>query len=282
MTKQTRADLLLILVTAFWGGSYFLMDFCLETIGPLFLNALRFLIAFAVLGIVFYKNLKKLNKVTLRYSIAVGLCLVMTYIGATYGLMYTSISNAGFICGLSAVFTPLFSFIIYREKPEKRLLLAVVICTIGLALMTLSDTLTVAKGDIICLLCGIGYAFDLIITDRALVNERVDPVCLGVCELGVTGVVMLLLSFLFETPALPTQPSIWAAVLFLSICCTGIAFVVQTTQQRYTTATRVGLIFTLEPVFSGIVAYFFAGEVLSVRGYIGAVLMIVSILMVEI
>ena len=41
------------------------------------------------------------------------------------------------------------------------------------------------------------------------------------------------------------------------------------------------VIFTLEPVFSAIVAYFFAHEVLQLRGYIGAALMMVSLLVME-
>ena len=43
----------------------------------------------------------------------------------------------------------------------------------------------------------------------------------------------------------------------------------------------MGLIFTLEPVFSAIVAYFFAHEVLSARGYVGAGLMVLSLFWME-
>ena len=32
MHQQRKADLLLVMVTAFWGASYFLTDLCLETI----------------------------------------------------------------------------------------------------------------------------------------------------------------------------------------------------------------------------------------------------------
>ena len=43
----------------------------------------------------------------------------------------------------------------------------------------------------------------------------------------------------------------------------------------------MGLIFTLEPLFSAIVAFFFAGERLTVRGYIGAALMMLSLVAME-
>lgn len=79
----------------------------------------------------------------------------------------------------------------------------------------------------------------------------------------------------------PSGPAIWASALVLSIFCTGIAFVVQTVQQQYTTAGHVGLIFTLEPLFSAIVAYFLADEMLSPRGYVGAALMMGSLVLME-
>jgi drug/metabolite transporter (DMT)-like permease len=52
-------------------------------------------------------------------------------------------------------------------------------------------------------------------------------------------------------------------------------------QQQYTSATHVGLIFTLEPVFSAAVAFFFAGERLLPRGYLGAALMLLSLVLME-
>ena len=42
MNRQRKADLLLVMVTAFWGVSYFLVDLCLTDLPPLTLNAFRF------------------------------------------------------------------------------------------------------------------------------------------------------------------------------------------------------------------------------------------------
>ncbi|WP_422108710.1 EamA family transporter [Anoxybacillus flavithermus] len=48
-----------------------------------------------------------------------------------------------------------------------------------------------------------------------------------------------------------------------------------------TTATHAGLIFSLEPVFAALFGYLFLGEVLSVKGYIGAALVLFGILYAE-
>jgi len=57
---------------------------------------------------------------------------------------------------------------------------------------------------------------------------------------------------------------------------------VQTVQQQYTAASHVGLIFTLEPVFSAVIAYLFAGERLAPQGYLGALLMLASLVLMEV
>ena len=281
MNRQKKADYLLVTVTLFWGVSYYLMDLCLAQMGPLTLNAMRFLIAFAFLYAVLFPKVRHVNRATLKYSVLVGLCLASAYLGCTYGVMYTSISNAGFICSLPVVFTPLLAFIFKHQIPEKRLILPLVVCLVGLGLLTLNEQFRPAPGDLICLICAVAYAVDLLVTETAVSKEDVNALQLGVYNVGVVGVIMLVLSLLFEKPHLPTTPVVWGAALFLSIFCSGVAFVVTTVQQQYTSASHVGLIFTLQPLFSAIVAFFFANERLSVQGYIGAALMMSSLFFME-
>ena len=281
MEHQRRADLMLLLTTSFWGISNCLTAICLRDMQPLTLNAFRFVIAFLVLGFVFHKNLRRVSRVTVKYSIMVGLSLVIVYTSLTYGVLYTSVSNAGFIGALSVVTTPILEFIVYHKKPEKKFGVSMLLCLVGLALMTLNETLKPALGDVICLFAAIFYSVDLMVTEKAVANEKVDPLALGVCDLAVVGVVMLMLSVFLETPALPGTAKVWAAALFLGIFCSGVAFVIQSVQQQYTTASHVGLIFTLEPVFASMVAFVMTGEVLSLRGYIGAALMLLSLFIME-
>ena len=281
MSKQRKADLALVLVTLFWGVSYYLVDLCLEELQPMNLNAFRFLLAFLALAPIFWKKLRHVSRATLQYSAIIGALLVGVYAGATYGVANTSISNAGFICALPVVFTPLLDFVCNRNKPGKKLAVSLVLCTVGLALLTLNEQFRPAKGDLICLICAVCYAADMLVTEKAVKSPDVDALTLGVCQLGVAGVLMLLVSAIAEQPHLPQSPKIWGAAIFLGLFCSGIAFVIQAVAQQYTSASHVGVIFTLEPVFSGIVAYFFANEKLLLRGYLGAALMLLSLLVME-
>lgn len=273
---------MLLLATGLWGISNCLTSICLNELQPLTLNVFRFITGFLVLGATYFKRLRGVNKKTLRYSVLVGLSLVVVYAGATYGVMYTSVSNAGFIGAMTVLFTPLFEFILYRKKPGKKFSFALLLCLIGIAMLTLNETLKPALGDIICLLVPTFYAVDLMLTEKAVADPEVDPLALGVCDLAVVGVVMLVLSLLVETPALPQSPKVWVSALFLGIFCSGVCLVLQSVYQKDTTATRAGLIFTLEPVFSAIFAFFLLGERLGVKGYIGAALMLMSLVVMEV
>ena len=271
MSKQKRADLLFVIITGFWGSTYYLTDFCMKEMPPMFLNAFRFISAFLILGVVFFKKIIKVNLVTIKYSILIGIALTGTYISYAYGISRTSLSNAAFICALPVAFTPLLEFVFKGIKPSNKLLACLILCVFGLALLTLSDTLKP--------LC---YAIDLIITEKAVKTEGVDALNMGVFELAFVAIVTLILSFIIEKPRLPQSTSVWVAALFLGLFCTGIAFVVQAIQQKYTTASHVGLIFTLEPVFASVIAFVFANEILRPRSYVGMVLMVISLILMEV
>lgn len=281
MSKQRRADLMLLLVTAFWGVSYYFSDICLKTMPPMTLTAFRFVTGFALLFAVFLPRLRRLSRATAKYALFIGLSLTGSYIFYGYGLLYTSISNAAFLCALSVVFTPLLGWVVYRKPLGRRMKLCLVLCVAGLAMLTLREDFRVAFGDILCLGTPLCYAVDLLLTEKAVADETVDPVALGVCALGVVAVITTTLALILEKPCLPGDGMTWFAALFLGIACSGAAFVIQSVEQRHTTANHVGLIFTMEPVFATALAFFLADERLTPRGYAGAAVMLLSLLLME-
>jgi len=288
ITRKTelRADFMLMLVTLGWGVSYYAMDVALTEVDTFTLNAYRFLGAFAVAGIFTFNKLKSVNRTTMMYSVLIGLDLVIVYIGATLGVQYTTLSNSAFLCSITVIVTPILELFILKHKPSRKIVIAVTLCMIGIMFLTLKDDFSIntshLKGDLFSLMAGLVYALEIIITDKAVKNEKVDPYQVGVFGLLVTGSVMLVLGFMFENPSLPSTGRVWGYIIFLALFCTGLAFIVQPIAQQYTEASHVGLIYALEPVFAGVTAFIMAGEILSPKGYIGEVLMIGSLFIMEI
>ncbi|MFJ8267300.1 DMT family transporter [Peribacillus asahii] len=277
---QLKADFTMLIVTMFWGSSYLFMKMGLESIQGFNLVALRFGIAFILAGLLFYKRFVRVDFRTIKYGLLLGTILFSAISVVTIGVKSTSASNAGFLFSLTVVFVPLLLAGLFREKLEKRIVFGVGFSIIGIALLTLNNGLTISSGDFLIILGALLYAVYIIVTDKVTKNS--DSIMLGVLQLGFTGAWGLLFSSIFETPHLPTTTESWVSILILGIICSAFGFIGQTVAQKYTTPTHTGLIFSLEPVFAALFAFIFAGEVLAERGYLGASLVLIGILISKI
>lgn len=229
MKLQLKADLMLLLVTFFWGASILLTKLGLDGIEEYNLIALRFIIAFLLSGLIFYKHLFKVDFKTVKYAFILASVLFIVYIFATFGTKYTSVSNAGFLLCLTVIFIPILSAIFLKHIPEKKVIVGIILTIIGIGLLTLTSEFKIGNGDIFCILSALFYAIHVIITGS--VTKHVNSIALGVVQLGFVG--------LFS------------------------------------------LIFSLEPVFSAGFAFVFTGETLTGKGYLGATLILLSVLIAE-
>lgn len=279
-SSHVKGDILMLAVTMIWGSSYIFMKMGLNTIEGFNLVGLRFGIAFIIAGIIFYKRLLHIDFKTIKYGFVLGTIIFAAISTVTIGVKFTSVSNAGFLFSLTVIFVPLIVALYNRKRPETKIIVGVILSIVGIAFLTLNNNFEVGYGDILIILGALFYAFDIIVTDKW--TKDVDSLSLGILQLGFTGAWGMLFSFLFEQPHIPSTTEAWIAILALSILCSAIGFIGQTIAQQYTTPTHTGLIFSLEPVFAAIFAFIFIGEVLTAKGYIGAVLVLIGVLTAKI
>lgn len=211
MRTQVKADLMLVLVTFFWGISYLLTDLALGELGPFTLNALRFLIAFAAAGLLFFRRLRSPSRATLKLSLCTGAALLSIYSFNTFGVKYTSLTNAGFLCAMTVVFTPLLDYLFFRTRPSRKLFVVLVMSVTGIALLTLSSALRPALGDILCILCAVSNAAYLLITERGVAGQEINAFQLGIYQQLFAGLGMLILSLIFGPPPSPAARRCGAA-----------------------------------------------------------------------
>ena len=280
MNKQLKANILLLIITIFWGSSFIIMKNELDNISPFNLISLRFAIAFIISVLIFHKNLVKLNFKAVKNSFILGFLLFLVFSLMTIGINLTSASNAGFIMGLTVVMIPALIVLFFKQNIDKKLILSICISVTGISLVTLKDNLSFNIGDLLCIMSAIFSALHIIYTDK--LTKEVDSINLGIMQFGFVAFFSFLVSVIFENPVLPQTSSSWGAILLLSVFCTAIAIIVQTIAQKHTTATNTGLIFSLEPVSAAFFAYIIAGEVLSIQGYIGSIILLTGILSAQI
>ncbi len=286
MKKELQADLALIFVAASWGASNYMISLCRQLMGPICLNAFRFGIAALIVCAFGYKHLKKLNFTTLKYAMGMGIFLTFCYIFVNIGIMHTTISNSGFYCGLTVLFIPVLEWLFFRKKPDTKLFLVLVAVVIGVFLMSMRGDFSFntanLKGDLLCMCCALSYAFNVIICDIGLKDERCNAYNLGAVQLVITFILCTLGTLSFESFIIPDDKLILGIIIFLGVFCTGLPFIVQPIAMQYTSGTKVGIIFTLEPLLCAVFAFFLAGERLSFFNYIGMLLLLAGIIFMEI
>lgn len=280
MTRQTKANLSLLLVAMFWGSSCILTKVGLENIQEYNLIALRFIIAFLATLAIFWNRHIFQNKKAIQKAALLGFVLFVVLALMSFGVDYTSASNAGFLTCLAGIFIPFLNFIFLKQKIAKKIYVCVGLALLGMALLALRESITLNLGDVLCILCSLVFAVHIILTNRFA--QDVDPIALSVFQLGFVGLYSLIMTFAVETPHFPANTHGWLVVLALSLLCSAFAFVIQTVAQKYTTSVFTGLIYSLEPAFAAIFAFLFLGEVLTGKGYLGAALLFISLILMEV
>jgi drug/metabolite transporter (DMT)-like permease len=87
----------------------------------------------------------------------------------------------------------------------------------------------------------------------------------------------------FESENFPAiDINVLLLLFYLALFGTVYTFLMQTAMQRFTTATRTALVFSLEPVFAALFAFLIAGEILTSLGWFGGFLIICGMLIAEI
>lgn len=281
MTKQLKADIALLLITIGWGASFLLTKNSLAELSTFNFLSIRFSVALVLSLIIFYKKIISIDKNTLKYGVILGVVAYATYALQTIGLNYTTASKSAFITGFNVVLVPIFSALLVKKVPDKKVFFSVLIAFIGLGLLTLNKEVSgINIGDIYTFVCAIICAIHILLIDKYA--KQYDSVMLAVIQIGVCAILSLITSLVFENPIIPASYNVWSNIIILSVVCTLVAFIVQNMAQKHTSPTHTALIFTAEPVFAAVFGYVILGEILNSQGLIGATLILIGMIITEV
>lgn len=278
--KRWQVDLLLILVTLIWGGTFLVVQNSIKLTGPFSFLALRFTIGAVALGIIFRTRLLKITKWEIISGTIIGVLLFIGYALQTVGLQYTTTSKAGFITGMSVVIVPLLSVILLRQIPTLFATFGVIMAAIGLTLLSLGNGLSLdfGLGEMLLLGCAFSFALQILAVSRYAPGK--DAFNLAIVQVAVTAILSAISAPLFGEPLVMPSGEVWGAALFMGVVATGFTFAVMNRVQQFTSSTRAVLIYSLEPVFAGIFGYL-AGETLSIPAWIGCALIFAGMISSE-
>ena len=278
MKENHKYNIYMFIATVFFGMTYVLTKICLNYSTEFHIISFRFSIAFIISLIFLHKKIFPIKRREFFYSLLLGGLLFLIFITMTIGVKYTTATNASFLVSLSVIFIPFFSWVFNKEKPKKSIFLVLIIVLIGIMLLTLDKNLELHIGDILCLICSLLFSFH--VTERFVKTN--NPITLGVLQFGEVAILSFLVQYPIEKFTLPKDEKFWISLLILSVFCTVLAYIIQTISQKKLSSTLIGLILSLEPIFSGIFGYFFLNEYLTFQQYVGAFLLLISVIYVSV
>jgi len=284
-SRQLWADMALLLVALVWGSTFVMVKDAVSTYPVFPFLALRFALATAAILPIAGKRLLKLGWRGWASGALIGVLLFMGYGFQTAGLQSTSASKTGFITGLSVVLVPILAAVVLRKRPRSEAIIGVAVATIGLGLLTLGGDgladggMRLAAGDLLVLGCALSFALHIVSTSAFA--PRSDPMALTFVQLLTVALLCTTVSLFRAEPFPPPPPATWFAAGFTGLLATAVAFLIQTSMQRFTTPTHTALIFTGEPVFAAIFGVLLANDQMTATLVAGGVLIVAGTLISE-
>ncbi|MGA8045698.1 MAG: DMT family transporter [Dermatophilaceae bacterium] len=276
--SRTRvATVLLVVVTAIWGSTFFLIKDLVETIPPTDFLAVRFTIAALAMTVLFRRQLLALTRRDVQVGLGLGGLYGIAQILQTVGLASTDASVSGFITGTYVVLTPILGAVIFRDRIPGRVWTAAVLAMTGIAVLSLRG-IALGIGETVTLVAAAVYALHIIGLGRYARAESAVGLA-TVQALAVAGICVV--ASLPGGVQTPQGAGGWASVVYMALVAGAFALWAQTWAQSHLTAARAAIVMSLEPVFAAFFAVLLGGESLTARMLLGGSLVVAAMYLVE-
>lgn len=286
MSQRLKADLALTVCSLIWGASFVIVKQGLAYASVFVFLGVRFAVASALMGLIYWRALRQLNWNALRAGVQLGAVLFFGYALETVGLKSTTASKAAFIVGFSVVLVPLFLAIFWRQHVNRWIWVGALAALAGLYFLTIPPEgfVRINHGDLLVAAASILFALHIILVGRYSPRHSVGA--LSFLQIATTAALSILFVPLFaragwEMPRVAWNGSFLFAIGFTAVGSTALGFSLQNWAQRYTSPPHAAILFSLDPVFAAIASYLILGEHMSSRALSGAGLLLAGILLAE-
>lgn len=281
--------MLMLLATVIWGFAFVAQRIGAQFIGPFTFNGIRFgLGAVSLIPLILYLRIRngkatgesnKQDKITFRQLWQGMLTGTVLFAGAALqqiGLGSTTVGKAAFITGFYIVLVPIFG-IFLKSKTSKAVWISAVLSIAGLFLISVTDESSVSIGDVYELIGAFFWSAHILLIHR--LTQKMDPLRLSLIQFISCSVLSLFCGLLFEDYSKIDFVQALIPILYGGCASVGIAYTLQVFGQKYAKPSHAAIILSLESVFAVIGGFLLLGETMSLRGYIGCILMLSGVLL---
>ena len=288
MTKS--ASLFCALITTFiWGTAFIAQDTGMDNIGPLTFNCSRFLVGFIfMLPIALIIERKKIiseininRKLFFKYYIFMGISLFLGTSLQQAALQYTNIANAAFFTVFYVPIVPILLFIFYKIKVHWSIWPSIVMCIIGVYLLSNFSDFKIMLGDALVILCSLFWALHIIFAGKFM--KKFDlPIFYASLQSIFVFLLSMIAALIFEEIDIQKILLEYSSILYAGILSGGVAFTLQMYAQKNIDEASAAIIYSLEGVFAALAGWIILNQILNLNNIIGCLLILLAVILSQI
>ncbi|RPJ78519.1 MAG: DMT family transporter [Deltaproteobacteria bacterium] len=284
--KVIKSDALLLLTAVIWGFAFVAQRIGMDHVGPFTFNGIRFALGGLSLTpfIIYHKrhepfpDKKKRPGAALLFFLGSTLAGIFLFAGASLqqvGIVYTTAGNAGFITGLYVVIVPVMG-LLWKQRAGAGTWIGAFLAAIGLYFLSVTQELTIGKGDFLVLISAFIWASHVLII--GWLSPKTDSIQLAAFQFAVCSVLSLCTAVVFETIVFANVMKAAIPILYGGLMSVGVAYTLQVVAQKDAHPAHASILLSLETVFAAIGGWIVLNEILSIRGLFGCCLMMAGML----
>ncbi len=271
----------------FWGGTFIATRIAAQTFGPFTGAGIRYLFALVLLlPLAFRQNrqLFRIQSAQLPVLMLLGFSGIFAYNYFFFkGLKTIPASRGALLAALNPTIVMILSSLVYKEKITLRKLIGIMISLTGVVIVIsrgkVNELLSsLETGDLFMLGCPVTWAVYTLAARPAL--KQTTPLQ-ATAWASLSGLVMLMLFATTEPFPVDIPAKVWAALLYLGVIGTVVAFVWYYDGIKKIGPTRTSIFNNLVPVFAVIFSVIILREKVSWYTWIGGAMVIGGVLFVN-
>ena len=275
-------DSLLLVTALIWGLAFVAQRKGMESVGPFTYNAVRFALGALCLLPVMAVRRRAAPRQTPAGGIPAGpaglLAGAVLTVAASLqqvGIVTTTAGKAGFITGLYVILVPL-SGLLWGQRAGPGAWGGALLSVIGLSLLSLTDSLSMARGDLIVLVGAFFWTAHVQVV--GWLSPRSDPLALACIQFAVCAVLSAVIAVGWEAPRAAGILAAAGPILYGGVLSVGVTYTLQVVAQGSAPPAHAAILMSLESVFAAVGGGLLLGERLGARQTAGCIVMFAGML----